>query len=129
MSLAPLLLTRTIKSLRPELEVFANVQIVSVVGLFIAVFLFVREIKREENLGFIMGILGALLSMLYVVLFFSGRAGLGIVCISYGKVTLSLNLKKYVFLLLISIGVGALIDLADLVRNLRLKKSEVVKTA
>ena len=123
MSLAPLLLTRIIRDLRPGLEVFANIRIVAAIGSLIAVFLSIREIKREENLGFVAGILGTMLSMLYVIILFSGPTGLGFVRISYDKVTLALNLRKYVFLLLISLSIGALIELTELIKSLRLKRN------
>jgi len=117
-----LLLTRIIRDLHPDLEVFTNIRMVAAIGFLIALFLSIREIKREEDLGFVFGILGTMLSMPYVIILFSGPTGLGFVRISYNKITLVLNLRKYVFLLLISLSIGALIELIKSL-SARLKKT------
>ncbi|GEM_PF-5919100 len=117
-----MLLTRIIRDLHPDLEVFTNIRMVAAIGFLIALFLSIREIKREEDLGFVFGILGTMLSMPYVIILFSGPTGLGFVRISYNKITLVLNLRKYVFLLLISLSIGALIELIKSL-SARLKKT------
>ena len=124
MSLIPFFLIRMIRALHPNLEVFASIEKVVLLGLIIAVLHFIREIKGED-LGIVAGIVGSLLSALYVVILFSGPGGFGLFRISYGKVNLELNLRKYVFLILSSLGVGALIDLISLIRILRSKSIRV----
>jgi len=119
MSLAPLFIVRIMRNLRPNLQVFANLESVVLIGVLIAALTFAREIKRGESAEFIIGIIGTLFSMFYVIELFSGPAGLGVICVYYGRIAMALNLKKYVFLLLGSLCVGLLVDLIELLRSVR----------